>query len=155
MKKTLIQPTAPDDIEGLQEVLDDTGLFPSEMLPDMLSPAFAGDTAAVWLTCHADGKPAGFCYTEPEEMTEGTWNMRALAVHPSLQGQGLGSALVTAAEENLKENGHRLMIVDTSGTEDFVQTRRFYAQNGFEEEARIRDFWAAGDDKIIFRKALL
>ena len=46
------------------------------------------------------------------------------------------------------------MIVDTSGTDDFAMTRKFYSQNGYEEEARIRDFWADGDDKVIFRKAL-
>jgi len=44
--------------------------------------------------------------------------------------------------------------VETSGTADFAATRRFYRQNGYEEEGRIRDFWAAGDDKVIFRKPL-
>lgn len=80
--------------------------------------------------------------------------MLALAIHPDLQGRGLGAALVTAAEGNLKERGQRLIIVDTSGTDDFALTRKFYAQNGYEEEARIRDFWASGDDKVTFRKAL-
>ena len=61
---------------------------------------------------------------------------------------------MAAAEQHLRSKGQRNLIVDTSGTDDFALTRRFYAQNGYEEEAPIRDFWAAGDDKVIFRKAL-
>ncbi|MEO1249198.1 MAG: GNAT family N-acetyltransferase, partial [Pseudomonadota bacterium] len=30
----------------------------------------------------------------------------------------------------------------------------FYRRCGYVEEARIRDFWSAGDDKIVFWKAL-
>jgi len=80
--------------------------------------------------------------------------MLALAVHPHVQGKGYGAALVRAAEAHLREAGHRILIVDTSGTDDFAQTRAFYAHLGYAEEARIRDFWADGDDKVTFRKAL-
>ena len=50
--------------------------------------------------------------------------------------------------------GGRVLIVDTSGTAAFEQTRAFYLKNGYEAEARILDFWADGDDKVTFRKAL-
>ena len=72
MDKMTIKTTVPEDTSALQGVLDGTGLFPSEMLPDMMSPAFAGDTDALWLTCHFEGKPIGFCYTMPEALAEGT-----------------------------------------------------------------------------------
>ena len=154
MTNPIIKSTSPKDILGLQAVLDGTGLFPSEMLPDMLAPSLAGETEAFWLTCHSDGEAVGLCYTVPEELADGTWNMLALAVRPDLQGKRFGAALVHAAEQYLKDKGQRILIVDTSGTDAFALTRKFYAQNGYEEEARIRDFWADGDDKVIFRKAL-
>ncbi|SLN20642.1 GNAT family N-acetyltransferase [Pseudooctadecabacter jejudonensis] len=154
MTNPIIRPTSTDDIAGLQAVLDGTELFPSEMLPDMLAPFLSGDTEAFWLTCHKGGEAVGLCYTVPEELAEGTWNMLALAVRPDMQGKRLGAALVKTAEQHLKNKGQRILIVDTSGTDDFALTRQFYAQNGYEEEARIRDFWAHGDDKVIFRKAL-
>ena len=154
MTETTIKPTTSDDIPDLQIVLDQTGLFPSEMLPGMLAPALAGEAGAFWMTCHLDNAAVGFCYTAPEDLTDGTWNMLALAVRPDLQGQGLGSALVRAVEKYLTAKDQRILVVDTSGTDDFALTRQFYAQNGYQEEARIRDFWAAGDDKVIFRKAL-
>ncbi|WP_170413665.1 GNAT family N-acetyltransferase [Ruegeria arenilitoris] len=154
MTNPIIKPTSSDDIPGLKAVLDNTGLFPSEMFPDMLAPTLSGETEALWLTCHSDDEAVGLCYIVPEDLADGTWNMLALAVRPDLQGKRLGAALVKAAEQYLKDKGQRILIVDTSGTDNFALARKFYAQNGYEEEARIRDFWAEGDDKIIFRKAL-
>jgi ribosomal protein S18 acetylase RimI-like enzyme len=50
--------------------------------------------------------------------------------------------------------GGRVLLVETSGTPDFERTRAFYRKCGYEEEARIRDFYQAGADKIVYRKAL-
>lgn len=154
MANPMILTTTADDIPALKDVLDATQLFPSDMLADMLAPSLAGDSDSFWLTCHLDGKAVGLCYTTPEELADGTWNMLALAVHPDVQGKGLGAALVKAAEQVLINKGQRILIVDTSGSDEFAGTRAFYAGIGYEQEARIRDFWAEGDDKVIFRKAL-
>lgn len=154
MTSPAIKPTTKDDVPELQIVLDQTELFPSELLPDMLNAAIENETEAIWLTCQLDGSAVGLCNAVPEEMSQGTWNMLALAIRPDLQGRKLGKALVEAAEQLLRSKGQRLMIVETSATDDFAPARRFYALNGYEEEARIRDFWSAGDDKVIFRKVL-
>lgn len=154
MTHPVIKTTSTEDIPALQEIADRTALFPGEMLPDMLAPSIRGTAESFWLTCYVGDLPVGFCYSVPEELTEGTWNMLALAVHPDQQGKRLGTSLVKAAEQHLTNQNQRLLIVETSGTNDFALTRKFYAQNGFEEEARIRDFWADGDDKVIFRKML-
>jgi ribosomal protein S18 acetylase RimI-like enzyme len=153
MTKPSIKPTTTEDIPALQIVAGQT-VFPGEMLPGMIAPALAGESKAIWLTCHLDESAVGFCYTEPEKLTEGTWNMLALAVRPDLQGKGFGTKMVAAVEHQLRSSNQRILIVDTSGTDDFALTRKFYALNGYEEEARIRDFWAQGDDKVTFRKAL-
>ncbi|MDW3223226.1 MAG: GNAT family N-acetyltransferase [Paracoccaceae bacterium] len=151
-----IRPTQHDDIAPLQEVLDGTELFPSEMLPDIVNGFLSdAETSDIWLTCEVNGKPIGLCYAVPEELAEGAWNMRALAVLPRAQGGGFGSALTTHLEAELKACGHRILIAETSGTDDFAQTRAFYRKNGYAEEARIRDFWGAGDDKVIFWKSLI
>jgi ribosomal protein S18 acetylase RimI-like enzyme len=143
------------DIPALQAVLDQTGLFPGEMLPGLMSGFLSSqDSEDLWLTCEIAGEVAGFCYCAPEKLTDGTWNMLAIAVHPSMQGSGCGGAIVKALEELLQARGQRVVIADTSGTDGFARTRAFYRKNGYREEARIRDFWAAGDDKIVFWKNL-
>ena len=45
-------------------------------------------------------------------------------------------------------------LVETSGLPEFERARAFYRKCGYEEEARIREFYNAGEDKIVFRKAL-
>ncbi|WP_299025777.1 GNAT family N-acetyltransferase [uncultured Sulfitobacter sp.] len=154
-KPMIIRPTKRGDIPALQQVLDDTELFPSELLPDMIDGFLTtADPADLWLTCKTDGTAVGFCYAVPEQLATGAWNMLAIAVAPAQQGNGCGSALVARLEADLKARNQRIMIADTSGTEAFAQTRMFYHQNGYTKEARIRDFWAAGDDKIVFWKSL-
>ncbi len=150
-----IRPTELKDIPALQTVLDGTELFPSDMLPDMVSGFLSDDGSAdVWLTAEAGGEPVGFCFASPEELADGTWNMLAIAVLPEKQGSGAGGALVAALESLLRKQGHRVLIADTSGADDFARTREFYRKNDYAEEARIRDFWAAGDDKVVFWKSL-
>ncbi len=150
----MIRPSVRADIPDLQGVLAATGLFPADMLPYMMGNWIPGDEGSYWLTVEEGGKALGFCHAIPEALTEGTWNMLAIAVHPQAQGRKLGSALVHALERVLHDSGQRILLADTSGTEAFAQTRQFYCKNGYAEEARIRDFWAEGDDKVTFRKTL-
>lgn len=149
------RPTKQDDIVALQEVLKGTELFPSEMLPDMVG-GFLSDAGSsdIWLTCEANGKAVGFCYAVPEELAEGAWNELAIAILPTEQENGFGGAITKHLEAELKERGQRILIADTSSVDEFAQTREFYRKNGYSEEARIRDFWAAGDDKVVFWKSL-
>ncbi len=151
-----IRPTRSDDIPDLQHVVDGTELFPSDLLPDMVSGFLReGESHDVWLTCELEGKAEGFCYAVPEKLTDGTWNMLAIAVHPLQQGLGIGAAIVKHLENTLRERGQRVLIADTSGTPEFEQTRQFYRKNGYLEEARIRDFWTDGSDKVVFWKRLV
>jgi ribosomal protein S18 acetylase RimI-like enzyme len=149
-----IRPTTPADLPGLGHILDETGLFPSDMLPALLEGFLAGSPGTLCLTAEEGGNPVAFCYSTSEALADRTWNLLAIAVLPAAQGQGYGSALCKALESALAEQGQRLLIVDTSGTDPYRRTRAFYLRNGYTEEARIRDFWAEGDDKVTFRKPL-
>lgn len=151
-----IRPTKHEDVPALKLVLDGTELFPSEMLPEMVGQFLSDqDSQDVWLTLEDDsGTAIGFCYAAPEQLTEGTWNMLAIAVLPERQGTGVGGAITRKLEDVLREKGQRVLIAETSGTDRFAMTREFYRKSGYKEEARIRDFWDAGDDKVVFWKAL-
>lgn len=145
-----------DDLPALVTILDATELFPSDILGDMIAPYLAGaDSDCVWLTLRDGPQVTGFCYAVPEQMAEGVWNMLAIAVLPDCQGKGCGAALVSALEFHLSQEGARILIADTSGTDDFADTRAFYVARGYTAEARIRDFWAQGDDKVVFWKSLV
>jgi len=154
----MIRATTPDDTAALIALAEATGLFPPDGLRELgevLAGYFAGSLGDghSWVT-DDDGGPVGVAYYAPERMTEGTWNLYMIAVRPDRQGQGRGAALLRHVEEALSARGERLLLVETSGLASFERTRAFYRKCGYEEEARIREFYKAGDDKIVFRKSL-
>ena len=158
--KTTIRDVADDDREALIDLCQITGLFqPNELkeLSSMLSAYFEGslDDTHKWLTDEEDGELIGVAYYAAETFADGVANLFLIAVHPDCQREGKGSKLLLHIEKELKQKGDRLLIIETSGLESFTATRAFYHKNGYEEEARIRDFYKLGEDKIIFRKALI
>jgi ribosomal protein S18 acetylase RimI-like enzyme len=155
----MIRLTTTNDVTDLIVLAVASGLFePSqtEELGQMLDRHFNDETENqdLWFTDDDNGV-VGVAYVAPERMTEGTWNLYLIAVHPDRQRQGRGVALLRHVEQVLANRGERVLLVETSGLESFEYVRSFYRKSGYDEEARIREFYKAGDDKIIFRKALV
>jgi ribosomal protein S18 acetylase RimI-like enzyme len=96
----------------------------------------------------------GYVVYGPTPMTDGTWDLYWIAADPALRGQGVGAALVSGMEGDLRRRKARLVRVETSATEAYGPTRGFYAAMKYREEARIRDFYTPGDDLIILAKRL-
>ncbi|MCX6009170.1 MAG: GNAT family N-acetyltransferase [Chloroflexi bacterium] len=97
---------------------------------------------------------AGYICYGPTPLTEGTWDIYWLAVAPTQQSKGIGKALLTFAEGNIKETKGRLALIETSSKLEYEATRRFYRAQGYELACRIADFYAPGDDKLVFQKRL-
>ena len=155
----MIRKTTREDKNGLLDVATASGLFEPEQvgeLAGMLGDHFdTEEPADVWLTDEENGKPVGVVYAAPERMTDGTWNLYLIAVHPEQQRTGRGKAMLEHIEKILASRGVRVLLVETAGTDDFDYVRLFYSKNGYTEEARIREFYEAGVDKVVFRKALV
>ncbi len=153
MQSIKIRDVIRSDMSRLKAVIDASGLFPSSFLDEMIEGYFSKTETCFWLTSdHAE--PTFVAYCAPEMMTEGTWNLYLIAVHPRMQGKGVGQAVMNHIEALLLANGARLLIVETSGLPEFQATRAFYKKCYYTQEARIRDFYRAGEDKIVFWKLL-
>lgn len=148
-----IRPLEANDLPALVALIDSTGLFPGELLPDMAIPFLDPSSSTdEWFVLTMDEQPAAVAYVVPERLTQGTYNLLLIAVHADHQGKGLGKDLLAHVESQLSGTGGRLLLVETSGLPDFERTRQFYLKNGYVIEARIREFYAPGEDKIVFRK---
>ena len=155
----MIRPTRPEDTPAVVALAEATGVFkPFEIhtLREVLADFPAenrvhGDQSFV-LTEGAD--VIGFVYHAPEPMTEGAWSLWWIVVRTDLRGRGVGTGLLKFVEDDARNRGGRVLFVETSSLPHYDPTRRFYLKHGYAEEARLRDFYAAGDDQIIFRKLL-
>ena len=76
-----------------------------------------------------------------------------MAVDPAAQGAGIGTALIRAMEDRLRGLA-RLIIVETAGRADYLPTRAFYEARGYHRAAVIPDFYAPGDDQLVYVKTL-
>ena len=157
--KTTIRDVTPEDTEALISLCQAIGLFePDELeeLNSMLSAYFeespTGDRQ--WLINEEDGKLISVAYYAEETFANGVFNLLLIGVRPDLQQQGQGTKLLHYIEQELKNRGGRILIIETSGLASFEATRAFYQKNGYDREACIREYYNPGEDKIIFRKAL-
>lgn len=80
----------------LKAVIDSNGLFPSELLDDMTNDFFNNEkTTDIWLTKEVDNIPIAVVYCAPERMTYGTFNLYLIAIIKNLQGNGIGTEMMT------------------------------------------------------------
>ena len=153
----MLRPTTPADTPALLALADGTGVFkPHEMvaLREVLDDYHASnrDEGHVAVTWDDAGTPLGFAYYAPAEMTDRTWELWWIAVDRTKQGRGLGKALLDAVEADVRKRGGRLLLIETSSTAHYEPTRQFYLKRGYVIAARILDFYADGDGKVIFWK---
>ncbi len=159
MKRNMtIRSATLEDSSQVRDIAIATGLFDADSWPEiatvMTESVEAAETDHVWIVLETGGAVIGAAYYAPEPFAHRMWNMYFLGVLPGHQGSGAGRALVAHVEQALRERGERVLIIETSGLESFEATRTFYARNGYDEEARIRDFYGPGDNKVVFWKSL-
>ena len=101
-----------------------------------------------------DNKVVGYVCYGPTPMTEGCFDLYWIASDPAVRGQGVGAALVSAMEGDIRRRKGRLIRVETSAMEAYGPTRGFYQAMQYKEKSRFRDFYKPGEDLIILAKRL-
>ena len=85
----------------------------------------------IWFTCMDNERPVAMGYCVPEKLTNGTYNLLAIAVRKELQGKGIGKDMMNFIEQLLIKNHKRILIVETSSLDQYALKRKFYDNLGY------------------------
>ncbi len=141
----------------IEEITRAVGLFREDEIPvalevfDEAVRTSSSEAPYLALGADVDGRLAGWICWGPTPCTLGTYDLYWMAVDPLVQGSGIGTALIIEMERILRGTA-RLIVVETAGRPDYSATRRFYEARGYRATATIPDFYAPGDDQVVFVK---
>jgi ribosomal protein S18 acetylase RimI-like enzyme len=155
-----IRPLFEKDRATLLSMLIKTRAFTSaeidvamELIDIVLRDRVQKDYQIECMVNHQDLAIGYICYG-PTPMAQGTFDLYWVAVDPDYQKEGVGSKLLSSLEEAVKARGGRMILADTSTIPHFERTQKFYLKNGFQEVARIPDYYHSGNDRITFCKRI-
>jgi D-alanine-D-alanine ligase len=140
----------------VEEISRAVGLFRADEIAvalEVFDAEVAGSPDYIALGAEHDGRLAGWICWGPTPCTLGTFDLYWMAVDPALHGAGVGTALLHAMEARLAGVA-RLVVVETAGRPDYAPTRAFYEARGYRAVSRIPDFYAPGDDQVVYVKSL-
>lgn len=124
---------------------------------ELLDAAWMGGVEGDYpsFTLEVDEQTRGFACIARTVLTQSTWHLYWLCVHPEAQGRGGGQALQTHIERFVLARGGKRIVLETSSQASYQSTRDFYRRVGYAQVGWIRDFYKPGDDCVIFCKELV
>lgn len=132
---------------------DDEIPVAAEVLDDAIADGPSGDYQS-FTAIDDKGTPIGWICYGKTACCVGTYDIYWIAVDKNIQAKGVGRALMRFAEDRAREEGGRLAVIETAGKARYDATRAFYLRIGYFEAARLPEFYAPGDDKIVYLKRL-
>jgi ribosomal protein S18 acetylase RimI-like enzyme len=132
----------PEEVQVALELID-IGLTPSGQEDYILRIAEGPEGHILGYICYGQAP-----------LTDAVYDIYWIVVHPASWNRGTGTSLLHQAEEEMKRRKARLLLIETSSRPPYEVPRAFYRKHGYEEQARILDYYAVGDHKLIFSKFL-
>ena len=147
------------DLRALRRLVESTGVFypeeieiAMELLEERLRRG--AKSGYEFIFAESAGELVGYCAWGAVPLTKGSYDLYWIAVAPNTQGLGIGRRLMRLAELAIAKHGGGRLYIETSSRPAYVRTRRFYRSAGYRLAARLRDFYARGDHKVVFCKTI-
>ena len=158
-KSTLRFEPQDSDRAAVRRIIDSTGLFRPpevdvavELVEERL--AKGAPSGYEFVFAEDNGQVLGYACFGHNEMTVASYDLYWICVDKTLHGRGVGKQLLLAAEERVRKLGGGRIYIETSTRPDYLATRGFYEKCGYLVEAQLAHYYAPGDGKVVFVKAL-
>jgi len=145
------------DIKRTREMAESSGFFyPDEVdvAVELVEECLAKgpESGYFFVFAELNGTTVGYTCFGPIPCTKTSFDLYWIVMHNDFRGKGIGRELISETCAEIKKMRGTKMYAETSGRKQYLPTQKFYEKNGFVKEAQIKDFYDAGDDKIIYGK---
>ncbi|MDD4848164.1 MAG: GNAT family N-acetyltransferase [Bacteroidales bacterium] len=147
-----------EDFTKIEKILRSTGFF--EQAPDEIYVAVElaelalkdGNTVENYefIFAEEDDQVVGFGCFARIPCTLSSFEIYWLGVDKQTQGKGVGKKIIHEIMNETEKFGGKKIVLQTAGREQYLPTQKFYTAVGFDLEARIKDYYADGDDCLIY-----
>jgi GNAT superfamily N-acetyltransferase len=153
--------SAPEkhDISRVREIVESTRFFydheveiAAELVEERINEGES--TGYFFVFAEVDGVTAAYSCYGPITMSKTCFDLYWIVTHNDYRGKGIGKKLLEETYIQARKMGCKIIIAETSGLEHYAPTRAFYDSNKFELEARLRNFYDEGDDKLFYTKRI-
>ncbi len=149
----------PPDIDAIRKMVTEAGVFSPEEID--VAAELAEDRLSSGVQSHYhffvaehDGTLIGYTCFGRVPLTDERYDLYWIITDPKAQRQGIASELMMETEEEIRRLGGKALYAETSSRAVYLPAHRFYLKHEFSEQARLKNFYADGDDKVIFGKTL-
>jgi ribosomal protein S18 acetylase RimI-like enzyme len=155
----MVREARVDDRAGIEEAIRSDATFKADEIAvalELIDKGIAGDPdyrVRVVLDGGEEGAPVrGYICFGRTPMTKSTWDLYWVVVHEVARGRGLAAGLVRAMEEEIRARGGGHVRVETSISDGYGSARGLYEKLGYPLAATFADFYAPGDDLLVYYK---
>lgn len=154
------QQIKPSDLEAIARIVKSSSFFSAAEID--LALALAAEKLSDGNACSYQ-----FLFGENEDFvwgytcfglipaTAGSYDLYWIAVDDHLRAKGLGKKLLKKSENVIRKSGGQHIYAETSSRDQYRTTQVFYEGCGYIREAFLKDFYAAGDSKVIYSKVII
>jgi D-alanine-D-alanine ligase len=149
----------PADVPALRRLVASTRVFDRaeqaialELLEERL--AHGAKSGYAFILAERDRELLGYAAWGRDPLTRRSFDLYWIVIAPAAQGQGLGRALLERVERAVAGRGGGNVYIETSSRKVYARSRRFYRSAGYRRVARLRDFYAPRDHKLMFCKEI-
>jgi ribosomal protein S18 acetylase RimI-like enzyme len=127
-----------------------------DLLKELLNAYFSEnkDKYLLKIAKDSNNKVLGFVIYKQADLSKSYWDIYWLVVSPENHRKNIGTKLLTAVENEVKQNGGTAILVETSSTAKYEPARKLYEKMGYEQVCKFENYYAPHDDKILYRKGV-